>query len=696
MDRYSDGMMLLRRCLAAIALLAGLVAPATAQIDSLPKVRVRLVTEQSEVAPGGRLSVAMEQIIRPGWHTYWLNPGEAGAPTTLDWTLPVGWSASAIRWPYPHRLPVGPLMNYGYEGRAWLLMDVTAPRHARLGDTVTLKAHASWLVCSATLCVPEDGEVTATATVSAHPSPPYATVADAFAAARSAIPVPSPWPVHFARKDGLSLFLAATSLAPRHAEFFPLSEGVIAGASPQSLSEADGGVLLHLAEGPKAAAAQSIDGVLVLTSQDGSVQALSVSAATGAVPQGGGQSMGLGLALLFAFLGGLILNLMPCVLPVLAIKALAVAGHASGHKGAAAREGLAYGAGAILSFLALGGAVILLRAGGAAIGWGFQLQDPRVVAGFALVMFAVGLNLSGVFELPFGLSAGDSLTRRGGAVGAFFTGVLAVAVAAPCTAPFMATAIGFALTQGEAVALGVFAALGLGFAAPFMLIGLVPPLQRLLPKPGAWMLVFKQFLAFPMYGAAAWLLWVVAQQAGEMALASVLAAAIALAFGIWAWSLRASSRGAGKAFATLAALAGFALTIAGVAFAGSGETGKSNLPQAVGALNPEPYSPARLSELRTQNRPVFVDATAAWCITCLVNEKAALSSPAVAAAFARTHTAYLVADWTRRDAAITALLESHGRSGVPLYLYYRPGAAEAEVLPQILTTDVVLAAVEGK
>jgi thiol:disulfide interchange protein len=685
-----------RAILLALAAFVSVAFPAAAQIDSAPKVHAQLIAENGEVAPGGTVTIALEEDIREGWHTYWQNSGEAGAPTTIDWMLPQGWHVGAIAWPYPKRLPAGPLMQYGYSGKPWLLMPLTAPKDAKPGDVVTLKGHANWLVCSSTLCVPEDQMVSVEVGVAANPAPPYATALQDFQAARALIPVPSPWPAHFSRTDkSLDLYLAAPKLTPKEATFYPFAQGFIKGSAAQTLGQADGGIVLRLTLDAKTP--QTLGGVLVLTSADNSVQALAIDAAPGAVPSAqfaSADDTGVVLAMLFAFLGGLILNLMPCVLPILAMKAFAVASKAGSSE--AARDGLAYGAGAILSFLVLGGAVLLLRAGGEAVGWGFQLQEPRVVAGFALLMFAVGLNLSGVFELPSGITAGDSLARKSGPAGAFFTGVLAVAVAAPCTAPFMATAIGFALTQGTASALGVFFFLGLGFAAPFIAIGMSPALLRLLPKPGAWMLTFKQLLAFPMYGAAAWLVWVLAQQAGEIGLAAVLAAMVAFAFAAWAWS---TSRNAGtrwRGVGTVAALVGVLLAFAGVGFAeGEGATTSAHVPSG-GALHAQAYSPALLAQLRKENRPVFVDATAAWCITCLVNEKVALSSPAVADAFARSHTAYLVADWTKRDADITALLSEHGRSGVPLYLFYKPGAPAADVLPQILTPDAVLGEISTK
>jgi thiol:disulfide interchange protein DsbD len=676
-----------------IALLAG--APAAAQIDSLPKVQARLIAEAGEIAPGGTLTVALEEDIRLGWHTYWVNPGEAGLPTTLDWSLPAGWRADAIQWPAPKRLPVGPLMNYGYEGKVWLLQRLNAPADAKPGTLVTLKAHASWLVCQE-VCIPEDETLRAQVAVSVSPIAPYATIEEQFADARAKIPVPSPWPVTFHASDTLDLFVASPSLAKmqlKDATFFPLEEGFVVGMAAQRIGTAENGLVLRLKPGKKARNARALAGVLVLTSADGSVQALDVNAKPGAVPAAQfGEATGdtgLALALLFALLGGLILNLMPCVLPILAMKALAIANKAHAEKGEAARESFAYGAGAILSFTALGLALVILRAGGAAIGWGFQLQEPAAVAGFALLIFAVGLNLSGVFEFSGGIAAGDSLARRGGALGSFFTGVLAVAVAAPCTAPFMAAALGYALTQSAMVSLLVFLALGLGFALPFVLIGLSPALLRLLPKPGAWMLRFKQLLAFPMYGAAGWLVWVLTQEAGPDGLVLVLAAMIALAFAAWAWDASRNAapgwRMAGGIFAVLgliAALASLPLI----------ET--SAVPAAItvqpGGIPSEPYSAAKLAQLRSVNRPVFVDATAAWCITCLVNEKVALSSPLVRDAFARKHVAYLVADWTSRNPEITALLAAHGRSGVPLYLYYAPGAADAAVLPQVLTEGEVL------
>jgi thiol:disulfide interchange protein len=684
----------MKRFLFLLAIL--FATPAAAQIDSGPKVHASLIAESGEIAPGASVTVALEEDIAPGWHTYWSNPGEAGLPTEIKWALPPGWKASAIAWPYPKRLPVGPLMQYGYDGKVWLLTTITAPADAKAGDIVTLKADADWLVCQQ-VCIPEDTTLSLPLTVSASPAAPYATIKEQFDSAREKIPTASPWPIVFAAGDNIDLFVASSSLAKmslKDAVFYPSAEGAVEGMAPQLLSSADGGIVLRLTPTKGAKPPKELAGVLELTSTDGSVQAFDVHAAPGVVPaaqfaESGSGDTGLVAALLFALLGGLILNLMPCVLPILAMKALSIA--SSAHGDSARRDGFAYGIGAVLSFAALGLLLVALRAGGQAIGWGFQLQEPAAVAFFALLVFAVGLNLSGVFE--FGnITAGDALTRRGGAAGSFFTGVLAVAVAAPCTAPFMAAALGYALTQSAVTALLVFIALGIGFALPFVLIGLSPALLKLSPKPGAWMLTFKQLLAFPMYGAAVWLVWVLAQETNQTALVLILTAMVVLAFSAWVWTASRNASGgwriAGAAFALIGLIA-----IAASLFA----LHDSEIPPAAAMAHAETngipceaYTAAKVTQARAQKRPVFIDATAAWCITCLVNEKVALSGTRIRDVFTAKHMAYFVADWTNRNPEITALLAAHGRSGVPLYLYYAPGAADAVVLPQILTEDEVL------
>jgi thiol:disulfide interchange protein DsbD len=681
-----------RKSLLFLLFIAGLTR-AEAQIDAAPKVHARLVAEQNELAPGKPVTVALVEDIRRGWHTYWQNAGDAGQPTEIRWRLPQGWRASPIAWPYPKELPVGPLMDYGYEGEPWLLVDITPPADASSGSRVDLKAHAMWLVCKE-ICIPEDATLSLPLRIASRPRPPDRSVAAAFMAARARLPVHSPWPARFRLDRSLDLLIAAPKLANASvsaAHFFPFAQGEMKGIAPQKWKVSQQGLLLRLVPDKGAHVLHTLKGVLVIESAAASTQALEISANPGAVPDfGSDEELSLPVALIFAVVGGLILNLMPCVLPILAMKVLAVTSKSGREIGEVRIEGIAYGAGAVLSFAALGAAVLVLRAGGQAIGWGFQLQEPAVVAGFALLVFAIGLNLSGVFEIP-GIGVGDGLARRGGTAGAFFTGILAVAVAAPCTAPFMAAALGFALTQSALAAILVFVALGLGFAVPFVAVGFSPALLRLLPKPGAWMTTFRQLLAFPMYATALWLLWVLSLESDPNHVAMALSAALVAAFALWLLgTTQRASRTRSKALAGLAILL-TAMTFAALPILLGTRHSSSHIQPA--GIPSQAYSAARLNALRAQNRGVFVDATAAWCVTCLVNEKVALDRPAVRAVFAKERIALLVADWTNRDPEVTALLQAHARSGVPLYLYYPPGAAEAVLLPQILTPETVLRAI---
>jgi thiol:disulfide interchange protein DsbD len=708
----------MKRLLASfLGLIAGVLASGAALgqsgalPDAKPKVVASLVPERASIAPGGTLAIALNEVIRKDWHTYWVNPGDSGAPTQIKWHLPPGWSAGAIQWPYPKRLPVGPLMNFGYEDEVALISDVKAPADAKPGDKATLSADVMWLVCS-DVCIPEETHVTLPLTVTASPPPPDEKTAAFFAAARNKLPHASPWrAVYDAGDKRFALLVESPELAsarPREAALYPYADGLVESAAPQQLGTSDKGFVVQSATGyklankDKRAAIGKFAGLLVLTGADGRVDALNVDAEPGVVPlesvtlADDRANQDLWNILLFAFLGGLILNLMPCVFPVLSMKALALAAKRDAPP-AARRSALAYGAGVLLSFLALAGALIGLRAGGAALGWGFQLQQPMFVMALALLMFAVGLNLSGLYEVGGArvMNAGGSLTQKKGGGGSFFTGVLAVVVATPCTAPFMGAAMGYALTADANIALAVFAALGLGFAAPFMILGLVPGALRVLPRPGPWMTTLRQLLAFPMYGAGVWLVWVLSLQTGSEGVLTALAAALVLAFGLWVYGRSQGTTGV-RRFAGLATAA-LALLAVGVLAprAGMGAPPAAAGPPAKGALAYESFSVERLQNLRAEGRPVFINATAAWCITCLVNEKIALSSGRLVKAFADRNVAALKADWTNQDASITQLLASHGRSGVPLYLYFPPGAGAAKVLPQLLTESTVMAALDA-
>jgi thiol:disulfide interchange protein DsbD len=694
----------------ALALGTGpVLAQSGALPDTLPKVKASLIAEHPAIAPGATVTVALREEIRDKWHTYWINPGDAGAATTLDWHLPPGWEASAIQWPYPIRLPVGPLMDYGYEKEVALLVDVTAPADAKAGDTVQLTTHAMWLVC-ADVCIPEDAEISLSLPVASTLPPPDGKMAAYFAEARTKLPHASPWnAVYDASDKRLALLIESPELAsanPREAIFYPYTDGFIEGAVPQRTGVSASGLVIESAPGyqlateAKRAAAAKLTGVLVLTGADGRVDALEIEATPGAVPVSSvmllrmsDNDIGIAEALFFALLGGLILNLMPCVFPVLSMKALALAAKREAPEAAKA-SALAYGAGVLLSFAVLAAALIGLREAGAAIGWGFQLQQPVVVAALALLMFAVGLNLSGLYEIGGGSfgGAGEKLTRRSGTMGSFFTGVLAVIVATPCTAPFMGAAMGFALTQSAALALAIFLALGAGFAAPFVALGFMPHILKLLPRPGAWMTTLRRVLAFPMYGAAIWLVWVLNFQAGSEGVLATLTAGLVLAFALWAYSGSQDTSGTRRTAALMTAAVAFAASVAIASHAGAGAPPAAAAHvEGESALGYEPYTAARLAGLRAEGRPVFINATAAWCITCLVNERIALSGDALKGAFAEKNVAALKADWTNRDSDVTALLSAQGRSGVPLYLYFAPGADKPVVLPQILTESTLLA-----
>jgi thiol:disulfide interchange protein DsbD len=696
-------------------LLAGLAAlvsvfcarPAPAAPVSTGHVTVELVADAAGVAPGGTLHVALRQTITPGWHTYWRNPGDSGEATTLAWTLPAGWRASDIVWAPPKKLPIGPLMDYGYEGEVLLPVTLSAPASARPGQSVLLKARVDYLVCK-DICVPEGADLTLLTPVTPGPAPADSTWAGPIAAALGAAPKSAGLKAALTPGAGLKLSLTGAAIKGGQfpdAYFYPYDSTVIDHAQPQTIDRGPDGLTLTLAPGSAFKTGKPPASIAGLLSFGG--RTVEITATVGPPLAGAG---GLGapikpltpaariggvlVALASAFIGGLILNLMPCVFPILSMKVIALARHAHGPSLAA--QGLAFMGGVVATFLLLAGVLIGARAAGQAVGWGFQLQSPAVVGVLALIMLLAALNLSGVFEIGERLQAiaGEAGgADKGDLAGSALTGALAVAVAAPCTAPFMAGAIGFALTQGPVVALSIFFALGLGLAAPFTALSFAPNLLRLLPRPGAWMGTLKSVLAFPMYGAAAWLVWVFSQQAGTLGLAALLAAAVLAGFAGWLYGEAQRSRMIGDRSWARLSLAGVSIVLA----AGLAITAKSTPAVAVGTSQAEagtipaqPYSPDRLAALRAAGKPVFVNLTAAWCVTCQVNERVALSNGEVAEAFHKDGVTYLVGDWTNRDAAIARTLAEHGRAGVPLYLMYGAGGGEPAVLPQILTPGIVL------
>ncbi|HEX6632429.1 MAG TPA: thioredoxin family protein [Usitatibacter sp.] len=690
---------------AAILLAAGL-AHAAPVVQTGP-VEAQLVSDKLSAQPGRPVLVGLKLRMIPEWHTYWKNPGDSGLPTRIQWELPPGWKAGPIQWPYPTLLPVGPLMNYGYEDDVVLLSELTPPADAKPG-TADIRARAQWLVCK-DICVPEKGELDLAMPVSDAPPKTDIRFLAHIQRSQEMLPVkPEGWKSEAAIMGGsLVVRISAPEgkAVPAKATFFPEREELIVPAAPEKVTR-EGNALrieMKLADPPPKELA-SVEGVVVAPSGwplAGEPRAIEVSAPTVAslpavagmlgTANDGGIGGSLIAALGFAFLGGLILNLMPCVFPVLGIKVMGFVKHAHGSARAMRLQGAIFAAGVLLSFLVLAGLLLALRAGGAQLGWGFQLQSPAVVAVLACLFFVLALNLSGLFEWgAFAQSMTSNLGARGRYADALLSGVLASVVATPCTAPFMGAAVGFTVSQGAGLAVAVFLALGLGMAAPVFALSLFPSLLKRLPKPGAWMLAFKQVLAFPLYATAAWLAWVLGAQAGNDAVLALLLGLVLIALGAWLYGRWAH---AGARWQPALAVV---LGAAGLFVAWPGATGARGASESVAKADAEwpAWSPEKVDALLAQGRPVFVDFTAAWCVTCQVNKRVALRDAAVEKAFSDRGVARLTADWTKQDARITQALAALGRNAVPVYALYTPGAAAPTLLPELLTPSIVVGELE--
>lgn len=716
-----------------LALLLGLLmalpafgqAPAAGSVGSgdavvqTDNVRAELLADVAAVKPGEPFWVGLRQTIRPKWHTYWKNPGDSGLPIEIRWTLPDGVKADPIVWPTPHLFNVSGIINYGFQDEAMLLVRIVPPADFK-GSSLAIAADTNWLVCE-DVCIPEEAKLSLTLPIAAAATPAPPATRAIFDKARQNLPTESPWPARYgvARSGDPTLVIEARGLKPdtiRDVYFFPAEWGPIASMAKQSASVGADGIRVPLKRGDaKAALPERLAGTLVLTEKTGGgevrqafdlsarldpafVPAASLGASFAAAE--GSEQLSLGQALLFALLGGLILNLMPCVFPVLAMKAAAFARLAGHARSEMRRDGIAYTVGVLASFAAMAGVIVGLRSSLGEVSWGFQFQSPVFSLLIAYLFFVVGLNLSGVFEVGGRFAGvGQGLAARGGTTGAFFTGVLAVMVATPCTAPFMAAALGFALSQPAPQTVAVLLAMGLGLALPFLLLSITPALQRLMPRPGPWMDRLRQFLAFPMYASAVWMIWVLTQQTGADGVLYALGGMILIAFAIWLLRLGSSAplklkkgpatwlrRGLAAA-AVLLALAATLKLEDGPATAAAASGGPSS---GVSFDGWERYSRARVQQAVAAGKPVFVDFTAAWCITCLVNERVALETPAARRAFEQAGVVKLKGDWTNRDPEITTSLKELGRAGVPLYLYWAPGAERPKILPQVLTESLIL------
>lgn len=687
------------------------------------QVQATLTAADQSIQPGRPLTVALRLVHEAPWHTYWINPG-TGLPTQLTWQLPPGWTASPIQWPLPKliREPQGLIAGNGYEGTVYLPVTLTPPADLAPGSSVTLAAEASWLMCAET-CVPGKAAVVLTLPVLAAPPAADPLHASAIAATLAALPREIPGlTAHATRQaDTITLRLAATdaasrALPPATNPWFFSNDETIAYDQPQTARPAAPGAAgdwlsLDLAVTPELATAPTrLRGVLRIEGEtapigirvDVPIETASTAALSGPASATGGFSVtratpeaavaveSLLGTLALAFVGGLILNLMPCVFPVLGIKILGFVNQAGADRRKVTLHGLAFAGGVLLSFWGLAGALAVLRAGGDQLGWGFQLQSPGFVFALAAVMLVFALSMSGVFE--FGLRAtgvGAGLQTQGGLTGSFFTGVLATVVATPCSAPFLAPALGAALALPVVESFAVFTAIAVGLALPYLLLSIFPQAVKLLPRPGAWMETFKQVMAFPLYATVGYLIWVLAGQlkADDTALLAVLMGLTVIALATWLYG-RYATFGATPARARLGVLGGLLLLGLGLGL---------GWPRAAAptAIVWQPWSPEAVAAAVAEGKPVYVDFTARWCFTCQTNKKAVFGSAEVLKTFRELGVVTLRADWTDSDARITAELAKWNRSAVPFNLVYLPGKPAPVVLPELLTPGIVLEALQA-
>ena len=642
-------------------------------------IAAQLDSESDSPAPGGATTIAFAMTPEPGWHGYWENPGDAGLGMSVEWTLPRGVTVGPLRYPVPETLLISGLMNHVYEGPYAILANLKVAGDVAQGTRLPVVAKAQWLACTDKVCVPESGTLRLDLVAgNGAVAPASRTRFDAW---RMHLPRPLGSQARYAVKDGrlrMAIPLPMEAEA-RDVHLFALTEGLIRYAADQRVTRKDNQMVIDTAAGegvkdrPVQAVLRTGDHVgFLLTAVPGPVEE----------PQPEGQAGAILAALGGALLGGLLLNIMPCVFPILGLKAMSLA-KAGGDERSVRREALAYAAGVILTCLALGGLLLALRAAGNAVGWAFQLQDPRIILTLLLLVSAIAFNLAGLFELrPFG--GGDSLAGKGGTMGAFWTGALVAFVATPCTGPFMAAAMGAALLLPLAAALAIFAGLGLGLALPFLLLAYIPALRSRLPRPGAWMGRFQKLLSVPMFLTALGLAWLLGQQRGVSGMTIGLGAALLLALLLWWLGARQHGGKGGGLIAGIGALA--LLAGAAIALPSAAPVRAENNATSVA------FAVEKLDGLRAANKPVFLYFTADWCLTCKANEAAAIDRAEVRAAFDKAGVTVMVGDWTSADPAITRFLESQGRSGVPLYLWYAPGK-EAVVLPQLLTPATLTALV---
>jgi thiol:disulfide interchange protein/DsbC/DsbD-like thiol-disulfide interchange protein len=671
-------------------------------------VVAQVAVEQTSILPGKPFTAGVSLRMDPGWHVYWRNPGDSGLPTKVAWELPAGFTAGPLQWPVPERFETKGFVTYGYSGQVLLLAVITPPASLPVGHAVTLTANVDWLACTIE-CTP--GKAALGISLPVGPAQPRNDLQwqDTFRSARALVPAVLPAARVSVRADNDRVILRAQGVdvpAGARVVFYPAVAGAINDSAAQSVELSDTGLALRMSRPPGPHALSVFEGVLAVFVQ-GQARGYEVSASVSPAQSGeAGPSAppipGLLLALVLAFAGGILLNLMPCVLPVVSLKVLSFVRQSGGGRGL--RHGILFTAGVVASFWLIAGILVALRAGGKLLGWGFQFQDPIVLIITASLFFLIGLNLFGVFEI------GSVFTRLGaplagarGEAGSFFSGLLATAVATPCTAPFMGSALGYALTHSLPAAFGVFTALALGMSAPYVLLSAFPALVARLPRPGKWMETFKQIMGFPMMAAALWMIFVFSALADSAGVIRLLAALLLSGMGAWIWGRWGGivrprmSRITAAILATVLVAGSVGFAVVSVRAAPSPAL-EGVLPgvrtAAQGAAAWEAWSPEKVAQLRSQGTPVFIDFTAKWCLSCQVNERFALDNPQVAARFKERGVTALLADWTDRNDIIARALSGYGRASIPLYVYYRPGVEEPIFLPEILTPGIVLAALD--
>ena len=658
-----------------------------APVAQTPQVTVDLLAEPKSMEAGKPITLGLRFRPVPGWHIYWENPGDSGLPPSVTWKLPPGWTAGELQFPFPEKILVPPLVSYGYEQETLLLTTFTIPDYEKIPSSFPIEADIEWLVCKET-CLP--GKAHLNLTIPTQPKPNI-DLQGLFDEVRREMPAQIPTISVKARlKGGWLEFSISNAPEVGALSFFPADGDYVDEFQPAKTEKTGNQRVIQVPLKSKAKVPDTLSGLLVAEKpwDTSGHRALKISLPWGnALPSSseGGPTSSLPLTFLLAFLGGLILNVMPCVFPILSLKALHLVQISGESRSAARREGIAFGTGVLLSLLSLAGLLIILRASGHALGWGFQLQSPPVVWLLLTLLFALSLNLLGLFEFPVLLSGLASKNSGHGWTGALASGLLAVAVASPCTAPFMGVALAAAFALPAMGTLLIFSSLALGFASPVLLFSFFPALLSFLPKPGAWMNTFKKILSLPMFAAVAWLVWVLLRLCGSSIVPWITLAGLVLAAGLILFGRGQISYPPKRGLQGT----GLLLLLASILFPAlflKAATSEMAVPHS-GRI---PWSEEEVTRQLTTGRTVFIDFTAAWCLTCQVNERVTLSRPEVQNAFRQRNVAFLVADWTRRDPSITAALHRYGREGVPTYVILRPGASTPQLLPEILTPKLVL------